>query len=467
MPVSLGRLNVNMRKLDIPKLLFFVVVSLVLVLLVFGYGFYSSASKNWAFRLVRYIQIAAETVLDEQENLTGTRPKYFLQPAHHEGSGVTVNEPNNSDADQLILLSGFFDGGNELRLIQKDGVVVARWPVKFSEIFLTTDHVQYPPATDWNIDLHGAVALPNGSVVFNFEYGGLVKLDRCGNTVWKLAVPSHHSVEIAEDGGFWVPGRRFYEAGETTPLPLFVPPFREDTLMKVSADGNVLTEISVPQLLFNAGLEAVLTATGESMAPKRGWDQELVHLNKIAELKSNIAQDFSMFNAGDLMLSLRLYNMLLVIDPNTEEVKWWKIGPWIRQHDPEFLPGGTLLVFNNNSYSTAFGDPVDLPGVETPESSSIVEYDPVSDQHRTVYPVDTTQRFFSRIRGKHQPLPHGGLLITEFEAGRVLETDAAGQIIWEYINRYNEEEVAEITEARMYPSDYFNIQDWSCATVDE
>jgi hypothetical protein len=406
-------------------------------------------------------------VLDERENLTGTRPKYFLAPARHEGSGVTVNEPTNSDADQLILLSGFFDGGNELRLIQKDGEVMARWPVKFSEIFLTTDHVQYPPATDWNIDLHGAVALPNGSVVFNFEYGGLVKLDRCGNTVWKLAVPSHHSVEIAEDGGFWVPGRRVYEAGETTPLPLFVPPFREDTIMKVSADGNVLKEISVPQLLFNAGLEPVLTATGESMTPRRGWDKELVHLNKVAELNSNIAQDFSMFNAGDLLLSLRLYNMLLVIDPNTDEVKWWKIGPWIRQHDPEFLPGGTLLVFNNNSYSTVYGNPLDLPGVETPESSNIMEYDPITDQHRTVYPADTTQQFFSRVRGKLQALPHEGLLITEFEAGRVLETDADGKIIWEYINRYNEEEVAEITEARMYPADYFNIQDWSCATADE
>ena len=32
----------------------------------------------------------------------------------------------------------------------------------------------------------------------------------------------------------------------------------------------------------------------------------------------------------------------------------------------------------------------------------------------------------------------------------------------EYINRYDEDEIAELTEARLYPADFFDVPDWSC-----
>ena len=400
------------------------------------------------------------STFEEKENLAGTRPKYFLQPARYEGSGVTVNKTGDDNND-LIFISGFFDDSNEIRLIRRNGEAVARWPVKYSEIFPDSSHMEYSPATDWNIDTHGALALPDGSVVFNFEYGGLVKLDRCGKVLWKLSLPSHHSVELAEDGGFWVPGRKVYSAEQPSPFPLLLTPFREDTIMKVADDGTLTTEISVPQLFFDNGLESLLTSTGESMDPNRKWDTEILHLNKIAELKSDIADDFPLFEAGDLLLSLRLYNMILVVDPHTLVIKWWKIGPWKRQHDPEFIPGGKILVFNNNSYSTAFGTPLNM--LDLPTESNILEIDPVTGQHRIIYGEDDNQKLFTLIRGKHEFMSHGGLLITEFEGGRLLETNSSGQIIWEYINRYNEDEIAELTEARIYPASYFDVKNWSCS----
>ena len=66
------------------------------------------------------------------------------------------------------------------------------------------------------------------------------------------------------------------------------------------------------------------------------------------------------------------------------------------------------------------------------------------------------------IRGKHEVTASGGLLITEFDGGRVFETDSAGRTVWEYVNRYDAEDVAEITEARVYPASYFNVSDWAC-----
>ena len=53
-------------------------------------------------------------------------------------------------------------------------------------------------------------------------------------------------------------------------------------------------------------------------------------------------------------------------------------------------------------------------------------------------------------------------MVTEFQAGRVFEADASGTVVWEYINRHNEDQVLEVTEGRAYPASYFTIDDWTC-----
>jgi hypothetical protein len=454
-----------MGRIDVAKFLFYATCTTTILGLSFGFGLYSGAKRTVIYEFVNALKNTVEGAFkitaEEASTLSKIRPKHFLQPARYERTGVTVNDIPNAEAE-LILLSGFFKVTNELRLIRRNGDIVARWPVRFSAIFLDASHLRRPPATDWNVDIHGALILPDGSVVFNFEYMGLVKLDRCGSVVWTLARQSHHSVERSEGGGFWVPGQRFFPAGSDSPFPPFETPFREDTVMKVSEDGAVLVEFSVPRLFYDNGLEALLTSTGESFKTGLRWDNEIVHLNKIDELTSDIADDFSMFKAGDLALSIREFNLVMVIDPDTGKIKWWWIGPWVRQHDPEFIPGGKLIVFNNNNYRTAFGKSDEVSPLSPPRLSNIVEIDPASNEHRIIYGDGHGQSMFSILRGKHERTPNGGLLITEFEGGRVFETDAAGRVVWEYINRYSSTEVAEVTEARLYPVSYFNVSDWSC-----
>lgn len=453
------------KNINISKILFYGVIAAAAFGISFGYGYYSGLEKNWFYRLAHSIKADIDIVFKEKANISKTRPVHLLQPARYDGSGVTVNKTGD-DNDELVLLSGFFEDSNELRLIRRNGDIIARWVVKFSDIFPDPSYLKNPPATDWNIDTHGAIALPDGSVVFNFDYGGLVKIDRCGRVLWTLELPSHHSIDLAEGGGFWVPGRNFHNAGQASPFLPFAPPFVEDTIMKISSDGILISEISVPKLFYDNGLESLLTSTGEPIESNPNWDKELVHLNKIAELKSDMADDFPLFNAGDLLLSLRNYNMLLVVDPETKTIKWWKIGPWTRQHDPEFIPGGKIIVFNNNIYRSAFGTGPDISTLDIPRVSNIIELDPVTGKHRIIYGERHNQELLSVIRGKHELASHGGLLITEFEGGRVLETDASGQVIWEYINRYDQDEVAEITEARVYSAVYFNVTDWSCEASD-
>ncbi|CAB5122819.1 hypothetical protein D3OALGA1CA_2687 [Olavius algarvensis associated proteobacterium Delta 3] len=451
-------------KPDVSKIVFYAAAVGLILSLSFAVGLYSAHKKTVVYRALLDVKKKIELVSEEASTLTKLHPKHMVQPARFEGQGVTVNNVPGGEQD-LVFLSGFFEDTNEHRLIRRDGSILARWPVNYSEIFPDPSHLRKPPKTDWNVDMDGALMLPDGSVVFSFELCGLVKLDRCGNVVWSLGRESHHSVEPSEKGGFWVPGRRWVPKKSDSPFPPFQPPFYEDTIMKVSYDGRVTSEISVPGLFYENGLETLLTATGHHFEVGMKWDREILHLNKVHELSSDIAEDFPLFEEGDLALSIRELNMVLVIDPDTRDIKWWRIGPWRRQHSSLFKPGGTITVFNNNAYRTAFGTSSDdscVSCLSVPRISNIIEIDPVTGDHRILYGDQDGQEMLTIIRGKHESTPNGGLLITEFEAGRVFETDSRGRVIWEYINRYDSDEVAELTQARMYPATYFEVSDWSC-----
>ena len=317
---------------------------------VFAVGMYAAHHNAAPYRVAALAVQLVASGLGSLFDISIVRPDHLIQPARYEGEGVTINRmPANTD---LILLSGFFGQDHELRLIQRDGTLVRRWILVFSELFPDGDFLPAAPVTRWNVDTHGALAMPDGSVVFNFEYSGSAALDRCGAVLWTLKRQSHHSVTRAEQGGFWIPGSRLVTAEQGSRFPPFEAPFVESTAMLVSERGEVLHEISIEQLFYDNGLEAVLTAAAVVFQPRsvKAWHREIVHVNKIAELSSELAPAFPMFSAGDLLLSFRNLNLLMVFAPDTGKVKWWRTGPWLRQHDPEFAPGGAIVVFNNNTH---------------------------------------------------------------------------------------------------------------------
>jgi len=454
----------GVRSVDVSKISFYAVCATGVIALSFLFGLYSGVRRTAVFRAVDRTRLtileAFGTMGADASTFAGIRPNHFLQPARSPGAGVTVNEV--ADDDGLVLLSGFFDNSNELRLIRRDGSIVNRWRVRFSDLFPDVSHIRdrEPPSTDWNVDTHGAVALPDGSVVFNFEWSGLVRLDRCGRPLWTLRRQTHHSVERAEGGGFWVLSRRYHPAGSESPFFPFATPLQEDTIIKVSEDGAVSNEISVPRALYASGLEALVTIQYRDLSPAGEATGEIMHVNKVDELTSDIAAEFPQFAAGDLLLSDRAHNLVFVIDPATEKVKWGRIGPWRRQHDPEFTPRGTILVFNNNTYRMS-SDDVSRYDAATRTVSQVVELNPTTDEYRILYGGTEDQPLLSMIRGKVEPTERG-VLVTEFEGGRVFEADAQGRIIWEYVDRYDDDEVAELTEARLYAPAYFTVTNWSC-----
>jgi len=453
-----------MARIDFSRLSFIVSSFVIVAAVSFMAGFYSYHKKNFAYRFVEttWADVKVYFLPPEERpaELDGAW-RAHLQPARGRGSGVTVNE--RPDDGAKILMVGFFDDENQARLITRDGSVVAKWPLSFFEDFPEEATRPCQISGPLYVDIHGALLTENGELVANYEYCGTVKLDHCGNLLWRLEEVTHHSLTRARAGGYWVLAREEWQtAGQRKRFPPFstgtgTHKLLEDYILRISENGEVLDRVSVPQLLYDSGLEAMMTATGDDFTNDGSARSELVHTNKIAELSDEISDRFPMFSAGDLVLSLRELNLVLVIDGTTKRVKWHQTGPWIRQHDPEFRPDGRISIFNNNMYKTAYNGSYVRP--KAPPLTNILAIDPGTGETEVVYGQRPGQEMLSVIRGQHELLEDGGMLITEFDAGRVFEVDGHGNLVWEYINQFDDEFVGEITNAALYDNDYFTV-DW-------
>jgi hypothetical protein len=423
---------------------------LSLCLLAFLYGLAAGVYKIFPYSAAESLAEAGVDWVEYPAHNAGLRPSKFLSPAEPAGSRLVTHVPEKA-YEGVTFIEGFFGESLGLQLLDMDGRVIHEWHVAFNEIWPEAPHLEKKP-DDWDTQIHGSILYPNGDVIFNFQYGGLVRIDECSRVQWQLSHMTHHSIYEASDGNLWVPGRQTRE--ESVPrFPKIPPPFEEELILEISPDGRILRQISVLDVIFRSGYEGVLFSNGaheaEIQVPLGG---DFAHLNDIEILEPPMAAAFPLFEPGDIMISLRNLNLLLVIDGKSERVKWSQTGPYLRQHDPDFLPNGRISIFDNRrdgAEGTVFG------------GSRILELDPTSGQAITVYGGNEEEMFYTETMGDHQRLPNGNILITESKPGRVFEDTAQGERVWSFINLWDEDEAALVSRAIRYPEGYADFAESS------
>ena len=421
--------------------------------LAFLAGMADSHYRLWPSGTLQSVVRSGRELATDWRGYLGFRPsRLLLHPARSSGTGVTNYRAGQAD-NGLTLISGLFDNQIGIVLIDMHGTVVNRWSPRYNAIFPSPDHViprKDRPNSRWGYAIHDANAFEDGSVVFNFEYLGMVKMDRCGNVVWTVPQMTHHLFSQSEDGTFWVLSRRYRDT-DSGDHEAVRTPFFDDTILQVTPDGRVVREIEFLDVIAKGGLQALLADPGLFSPIEGGAFTSLdpVHLNDVEVFSVENAIPALGIRPGDLLVSSRQLNLLIVFDPSTLETRWWQSGPWLRQHDPDILPGGRLSLFNNN---TGLGP------------STIMAVDLLTRRTNVLYPPEDGAPFFSAAMGAHQHLPNGNLLITDPQAGRVFEVTPAAETVWEYINRYDPNTVADVSVATRYPSGFFKVTGWSCSS---
>jgi hypothetical protein len=239
-----------------------------------------------------------------------------------------------------------------------------------------------------------------------------------------------------EDGSIWVCGVKLHSEH----IPQFIgikPPFWEETILKVSPEGVIEREISLLEVIYESEYHGLL----------RSYTGDILHLNDVEILSRQKAYAFDLFEAGDIMISMRAINTIFVIDGETERIKWSLTYPFIAQHDPDFTDDGYITVFDNHS---------DWQYNQFQEKGSrIVRIETSTGKATTLYGWKEDQYFYSSWYGKHQHLPNGNLLVTEPHAGRVFEINRNGEVVWNWIvSRWNKKLVPDVQEGTRYGVEY-------------
>jgi hypothetical protein len=423
-------------------------------LLAFAYGFAASHYRIFPYDTIAGGIAAAKDWRANYKHYLQVTPNKFLHWARSPGEGVTRID-KTAAVKGLTFLTGFWEDSLGMRLIALDGEVVHRWDISYNEIWPNAEHLDGQPA-DWDTLIHGSIVYPNGDVVFNFENMGTVKIDACSNVIWQLARGTHHSIYEDHTGNYWIP-EGVYRETNSAAYPYLVAPYWDERILEVSPEGEVLREISLLDSIYGSQYETLIlhsqTVADSTATAVENLTADITHMNDIEVLSPTLAGAFPQFDAGDIMVSLRNPSTLLVLDGDSALIKWSMVGPFLVQHDPDFLPDGKILVFDNRAAN----------GAEGPlKFSRILAIDPLSRSIETRFGGTDSEPFFTDKMGKQQPLANGGLLIAEPMGGRAFEVDRNGTVVWEFINRWSESKVALVGEATRLPPDFWHPPPQTC-----
>jgi hypothetical protein len=350
-------------------------------------------------------------------NDIGLEPTRFLVPAPSTATSSTEGPPAPM-AEGYRLVSGYMQDRPALHgavLLGPEGDEVHFWSIDYKSL----DPGGKDPK---KVFLHGLEVFPDGSIMVNFDAGNAIaRIGACGDVMWSRSGDFHHAIAHSHDGTVWS--------------------LEDEGLTQLDPDtGTTLRHVGLEEIIAANRAAGVFGMRFQDEEFEPGYMDDPFHPNDVEILSPEYAGAFRDFEAGDIMISLRSLNLVAVIDGEDLALKWYQHGPWHRQHDPDFLPDGTISVFDNNMHG---------------EFSRIIKIDPVTRQHEILFEGSEKVPFYTWIRGKHEHLPNGNILVTEPQGGRVLEVDSAGNAVWEYRNAFDDGRNLLLNKAMLLSPDFF------------
>lgn len=339
-------------------------------------------------------------------------------PAARSERGVTVYDRDRAQAGATLYTSGKDAAAH---LIAMDGHVLHTWRRPFSTVWDAATSMS-KPQPDSHVFFRQASMYRNGDLLVVYEavgdtpYGyAIVKLDKNSDILWRYFGRAHHDVDIGPDGRIYALTHDIVDV--PADFGRLATPRLEDYLVVLSPDGEEQLKLPLTDLVKRSNYQHLLhTVSAYSVT-------DPLHTNTVAVITEAVAAHFPHGKPGQVLISFRELNAIGVVDLERKELVWATRGPWIGQHDPELLPSGHILLFDN------YGNYHSPEGI-----SRVIEVDPHTLGIVWQYAGTATRPLASEIRSAQQRLPNGNTLIVESDGGRLVEVTPAGDIVWEFLN---------------------------------
>ena len=354
----------------------------------------------------------------------------------------------------VTFAQAFADDRFAMLLLDERGEQTHRWDVPDA----VYEQIE---ARGWKVDrgfqeIMGGYLYQDGDVLGIIYQQGLFRIDRCSRLKWFKPGLYHHDVQLAGDGSIWALSANFHTE-QPAAYAHIASPYYDDVVQRLSPDGEVLEEFSLLDAIYRSGYQG-LVLEGKSSYPESKQDDP-THSNDIEIVGADFAARHDFANEGDLLVSLRAVDSIVLIDRETKLVKWALTGLFLRQHDPDLHPDGTISIFDNRTARGQFNRAARTVEPQSFGYSRLLRFDPASQRILWQFQGSREEPFYTSVQGDHQILPNGNVMAVETEAGRIVEIDPrTNDIVWEWFNVVTrgarKDLVGRVTRALRYDAGY-------------
>lgn len=255
------------------------------------------------------------------------------------------------------------------------------------------------------------------------EDGPLFKIDACSSLVQTVDGIYHHAKEADGEGNIWT-------ASVMEPATLDKRIFhtvRDDAIAKISPTGAVLLKKSVASILIDNGYRGLLIGVGD-------YQHDLVHLNAVKPALVSTRH----WQKGDLLLSLRSLSTVLLYRPSTNKILWLQTGPWLKQHDPQFVGHSRISIFGNDVIDSPRKHAATFPD----GANNIYIYDFENGRMSTPYAQVLKRANVQTVtEGRATILENGDAVVEESNRGRTLRV-STGEVVWQYTSKASANQIS-------------------------
>ena len=412
----------------IPRLLFsrvelWVVLLLLLVgcLLTIGFGatvLYAERQKGRLGTVSQAVLVIAEIPLTAKSMLHADTRFRVWDSERYKSTPTGWSFPSGpiTETGGYVLLSRYdgTDKREKLELVSLPSMrTVYSWPVNGSELRKRVGRSLEPISWDngYFVPIHPWLEVNGDLIVKNFY--AAFRIDACGKPLWSVHDAAyHHSIEADAEGNLWIPS-----TPERPSVEFVSDKFQDNGISEISPSGKLLFVRSVAQILIRHGYANWLFSIP--------YDDP-THLNDIQP----VLVDGPYWKKGDLFLSLRNLSTIMLYRPSTDEIVWFKRGPWIDQHDVDILDDHRISIYDNAAQARTSGTPY------IASSSQVMVYDFATG--KVSMPLqramnDNAVRSFTE--GLFTQLAGGSTLIEDPNEGKLIIFRADGAIAAQYLNR--------------------------------
>ena len=327
----------------------------------------------------------------------------------------------------------------------KSGSLLKEWIPDGKLISKLSYHEGQPKEFTKGADLNFGhpVFLNDSSIVFHTGFS-LVKLNANNDIEWvNNENMFHHSIEADEDGHIFATGssaKALFHDYLLDSIPIHGKKLQENILLKIDAkSGKTMLAKSIIEILAENNLQDLIYRNGYLTS-------DPIHLNDVQPALT----DGKFWKKGDLLLSCRSLSIIFLYRPETNKIIWYKQGPWLSQHDPDFYGENSIVVFGNDVIFNAPDSYVLKKGYHfTNNNSQVYLYN---------FEKDTTTTPFSKLfkneaikthtQGRSEILPNGDIFVEETNSGKIIFGDSISKKAT-FVRRIDEEYITALKWGRI------------------